>query len=506
MDLRVNRNVFVTSAALILLFVLAGALFTGPMNTATETVQAFIVTNLGWVYTLSMAFFLGFVIWMVFSGYGEIRLGKPGESPKYSYLTWFSMLFSAGIGIGLLFFGVAEPLYHFANPRFAEAGTAAAARDAVSVTFFHWGLHGWALYVIVGMSLGYYSYRHDLPLTFRSTLYPLLGDDIDGVIGDLVEVLAVWGTLFGVATSLGLGVLHVNAGLEKISWMPVVDPILLIAGITAAATISVVTGLDRGIRRLSEVNFGIGIILLLFVLVFGPTLFLIRAFVENLGHYLARLPNLTFVTGAFAENMEWQQNWTLFYWGWWIAWCPFVGMFIARISRGRTIREFIVGVMGVPCLFIFLWMGIFGNLGIYLQMEGQAQLIPVLEQQDGFFQLFYLALEELPFAGFSIMLATVSGIIYFITSSDSASLIIDMLTSGGDPDPPTSQRIFWAVIEGTVAATLLYTGGKDALQALRAASLTAALPFCFVLLVICYGLLTALRRERRGDAIAPPDR
>ncbi len=499
--MKIDTNVFVTSATVILLFVGFGA-FYEPTWGAMEAVQTGIVTYFGWFYTLVMAGLLGFVLWLLVSDYGDITLGPDDGEPKYPYASWFSMLFSAGIGIGLLFFGVAEPLDHYQNPpdgaSYSVPGeTVEAARQAVALTFFHWGLHGWALYVVVGLSLAFFGHRRGLPLTFRSTLYPILGDDIHGPIGDVMEILAVFGTLFGVATSLGLGVLHVNAGLDHIGWLQqsTSNQLLLIGGITLAATISVVSGLDRGIRRLSELNFALGIGLLAFVFLAGPTLFLIRALIESFGYYTQHLVSLTFTTGAFAEDMAWQKTWTLFYWGWWIAWCPFVGMFIAQISRGRTIREFILGVLFVPSLFIFLWMGIFGNTGIYFQHFGDATLL-----EHPFFVVFYETLGQLPWTTATTTIATISGVIYFVTSSDSASLIIDLLTSKAAADPPVWQRVFWAVTEGAVAGTLLYVGGKEALQALRAASLTAALPFSVALLAISYCLVVGLRREKREES------
>lgn len=493
---RVNKNVFFTSAFLITFFVFMGAVYTEATYAWTTGLQDFIVTNLGWSYTLLIAFLIGFVAWLPFSRYAHVTLGKDGEEAKYPYPSWFAMLFSAGIGIALLYFGVAEPLEYYANPPTGEAGTPEAARRAVSLTYFHWGLHGWAIYATVGLSLAYFGYRHDLPLTFRSTLYPILGEDIHGPIGDAVEVLAVIGTMFGVAPSLGLGVMHVNAGLHHIGWVSEVSTywqLMLIGGITLAATISVVSGLDKGIRRLSEINFGLGLVLLAFVFVTGPTVFLVRAMIEDVGFYFQNIVQRTFITGAFAETMEWQKSWTLFYWGWWISWSPFVGMFIARISRGRTIREFVAGVILVPTAFIFLWMGIFGNTGIYLQRE-----MGVALSDAELFHRFYITLEHLPLTVLSTAVATASGMIYFVTSSDSASLVIDILTSGGDTDPPVSQRVFWATLEGCVAGVLLYAGGKEALKALQAATLSAGLPFAVVIVAICYSLVKGLR-EAEGE-------
>jgi len=511
----INRTVFFVSAGAILSFVLVGVVL--PPDTAaelTEVTQRFIASRLGWFYSLCMTFFVGFVAWLLLSRYGDIRLGKPGETPDYPYLSWFSMLFSAGIGIGLLFFGVAEPLYHFMSPPPAagyEPETIRAAHEAVAITFFHWGLNGWALYVIVGLSLAYFGYRRDLPLTFRSTLYPMLGDRIYGPIGDLIEVVAVFGTMFGVATSLGLGVMHVNTGLEMFGWVEsnATNQVVLIGLITFGATVSVVSGLDRGIRRLSEVNFGLGIVLLSVIFVLGPGLFLLRAYVQDLGFYLQNMPEMTLRTGAYAEtaeglraNVDWQKDWTVFYWGWWIAWCPFVGMFIARISRGRTIREFVIGVLGVPVLFITFWMSTFGNTAIYMEKYDAGIAKGVSLGEAPFFERFYVLLESLPMSTVTMAIATVSGVIYFVTSSDSASLVIDILTSDNDPNPPVWQRVFWAITEGAVAAVLVASGGEEArksLQALQTGSIAAAIPFSVVAVCICYCIVVALRREAAGE-------
>jgi choline/glycine/proline betaine transport protein len=501
--MKVNKYVFWPSAILITLLVAAGAIFTDVSAEWIGSLQNFIVSRMGWFYSLVISFFLGFVIWLLFSDYGDIVLGEPDEEPEYPFLSWFAMLFSAGIGIGLFFFGVAEPMLHFIAPREANPETVAAAKEALTLTYFHWGLHGWALYVVVGLGLAFFSYRHDLPLTFRSTLYPLIGERIYGRIGDLTEVLAVFATMFGVATSLGLGVMHVNAGLHYLGWIEIslTNQIILIAVITLAATVSVVSGLDRGIRRLSEINFGLGVILLVFVLVAGPTLFLVESFVESLGHYGSNLLELSFRTDAYQPDSDWQKNWTLFYWGWWIAWSPFVGMFIARISRGRTVRQFVVGVLFGPCLFIFVWMTIFGNSALSIELFGAGGMVEAVQKNE--FVAFYVLLDRLPWSTVTIFVATLSGAIYFVTSSDSASLIIDILTSS-DINPPVGQRIFWALIEGAVAGVLLMAGGKQALQALQAASLIAALPFALVLLCIAYSLVVGLRAAKNGEPLDPP--
>ena len=500
LGLTVNGPVFLTSAVLILAFVVFGAVFTDTARSVFSSVQSGITTYGGWFYTLSVAVFLAFVLGLLVSPYGRVKLGPDDSEPDYSYTAWFAMLFSAGMGIGLLFYSVAEPLLHFTSPPTGEGGTAEAARRAMQITFFHWGVHAWAIYIVVGLSLAYFAYRHDLPLTLRSALYPIVGDRIYGPIGHTVDTVAVLGTMFGVATSLGLGVMQVNAGLSYLLGIPSATwvQLLLIGSITAMATISVVLGLDAGIRRLSELNLGLGLLLVLFLFAAGPTVFLMDAFVQNLGGYLQNIVSMTFRTYAF-EGGDWQSSWTLFYWAWWIAWSPFVGMFIARISRGRTIREFILGVLLVPTMVTFLWLTIFGDTAIQMVLNGGGEAV-VEATNDSIPTALFALLGEFPLAGLSSAIATFVVVTFFVTSSDSGSLVIDIITSGGEHDPPVAQRIFWAVTEGSVAAVLLVAGGLNALQT---AAITTALPFTAVLLVICYGLAKGLRRERIPDATAP---
>jgi choline/glycine/proline betaine transport protein len=497
--MRIHRTVFPVSALLILAFVVYGALYSEAAWQSAQLLQGFITGQLGWIYTVSMTVILGMAVFLIFSEYGDLRLGKPGEEPKYAYFTWFAMVFSAGIDIGLYYFGVAEPLLHYMSPPRASPETVEAARQSLALTIFHWGLNGWALYAIVGVSLAFFGYRKGLPLTFRSTLYPILGDRIDGPIGDTVEILAVFATMFGVATGLGLGVLHVNAGLVYLGWLPEVSlsaQLVIIALITVVATISVVTGLDRGIRRLSELNFGLGIVMLVFLFIAGPTTFLIEGYLDSMGYYLQNIVSMTTATDAYDLDSTWYEDWTLFYWGWWMIWSPFVGVFLAQISRGRTIREFVIGVLLVPTFFISIWMGIFGNNALYIE-RGQGGLSQALDQEHGMFMAFYEMLGQLPMADLTISLAMISGGIYFVTSSDSASLIIDILTSEDDVDPPVGQRIFWAVLEGAVAATLLIAGGRNALKALQYAAVAVGLPFAIVVLTIAFSLFKALRKEVR---------
>ena len=495
--------VSLVSGGLILMFVALAAIFTDTLAKDVQALQGFIVANFGWFYVLAVAGFLIFTLCLFVSRYGRIKLGKEDDEPEFSYATWFSMLFSAGMGIGLLFYGVAEPVLHFANPRIGEAGTAEAAREAMNVAFLHWGLHAWGIYIVVGLALAYFAYRHDLPLTIRSTLYPLLGDRIHGWPGHLVDIFAIFGTLFGVATSLGLGVMQINAGLNYLGLLEVgtANQIILIAVITAIATASAVSGVGRGIRRLSELNLLAGLVLLLFVFLLGPSVFLLSTLVESVGRYIWTLPYTSFRTLPYA-GLEWQASWTMFYWGWWISWAPFVGMFIARVSRGRTIREFVGGVLFAPVLLTFIWFIVFGETAIHMELFGPGGMAAAVAESVP--TALFVMLDKLPLATITSAIATLIVVTFFVTSADSGALVINIIASGGDPDPPILSRIFWASLTGVVGAVLLLVGGLNALQT---AALTTALPFSIVMCVMCVSLLSGLRAERldiRSRRMAAP--
>ena len=491
--IKVNPPVFIGAGGLCLLFVLYAVLLPKTAEAQFTAIQTWVANSAGWFYVLAVALFLIFVVVLALSDYGRIKLGPDHSEPDYSYLSWFAMLFSAGMGIGLMFFGVAEPIMHTMTPPVGDAATVAAAREAMRITFFHWGVHAWAIYAVVALSLAYFAFRHKLPLTIRSAFYPLIGERIYGPIGHAVDIFAVLGTLFGVATSLGFGVMQVNAGLNYLFDLPVGTgiQIILIGVITLFATISVVLGLDGGIRRISELNLLLAVALLLFVLIAGPTVYLLQTYVQNVGYYLSNLVESTFMLYAY-EPTGWIGGWTLFYWGWWIAWSPFVGMFIARVSRGRTIREFVIGVLMVPVGFTFLWMTFFGNTALHMMLEqGLMQLAEAVavDTSVALFQFF----EYLPFTTLASLVATVLVVTFFVTSSDSGSLVVDMLTSGGtNENTPVWQRIFWSVTEGVIAAALLLAGG---LAALQTATIASALPFTIIMLLMCWGMLRALRLE-----------
>ena len=491
--LDVNKNVFFTSAIFILLITLLGSIAPDAMNSFFKGIQTWLIAKTSWVYILAVGIILFFSLYLMMSRLGDIKLGPDHDEPEYKNLSWFAMLFSAGMGIGLLFFGTAEPLMHFASPPLGDGLTIESAKEAMKITFFHWGLHAWAVYAVLAVTLAYFCYRKNLPLLPRSAFYPFLGDKIHGRFGDLIDTFAVIGTMFGVATSLGFGVLQVNAGLNYLFDLPqsTTVQVVLIGIITAFATISVVLGLDGGIKKLSNINVALAAVLMMAVLLLGSTVDLLQAYVQNTGSYLSDLMYKTFNLYTYEKKEAWIGGWTLLYWGWWISWSPFVGMFIARISKGRTIREFMVGVLFVPAGFTFLWMTIFGNSAINLVLSGKAEELAELVNSNVPVVLFKF-LEYFPFSSALSLLAVALVVTFFVSSSDSGSLVIDTLTSGGKKEPPVWQRIFWAVTEGVVAAVLLLAGGLEALQTMTIAS---AFPMIFMILIGCFGLFKSLRSD-----------
>ncbi|HCL54963.1 MAG TPA: choline transporter, partial [Pseudomonas sp.] len=410
----INPPVFFTSAVLILLLVLYATLFQEHAQGVFEAVQQWIITNASWFYILSVALILICVVFLAISRYGDIKLGPDHSEPDYRNKSWFAMLFSAGMGIGLMFFGVAEPVMHFINPPVGDPNTVAAAREAMNITFFHWGLHAWAIYAMVALILAYFSFRNGLPLTLRSALYPLIGERIYGPIGHAVDIFAILGTVFGVATSLGYGVLQINSGLNQLFDLPIntTVQVILIAVTCTLATLSVASGLDKGVRILPEVNLGLAAILMLFVLTVGPTVFLLQAYVQNTGAYLSDIVSKTFNLFAY-EPTDWIGGWTLLYWGWWLSWSPFVGLFIARISRGRTIREFVCGVLFVPAGFTLLWMTVFGDSAIHMILHGGVKELAAVVDKDSSLALFAF-LEQFPWSTAISMVAVLMVVVFFV--------------------------------------------------------------------------------------------
>ena len=487
----IHPQVFFPAAGVVVALLAAGVIATEAFADAVQAAQTLIVEQLGWIYTGVVTFLLGFILVVLLRPeFRNIRIGPPDSRPEYTFLSWFAMLFSAGMGIGLLFYSVAEPVLHYLDPPRSDPRSVDAMTEALRVTYFHWGLHPWAIYIMVSLSLAFFAYRHGLPLSLRSAFYPLIGQRIQGAAGDVVDVLAVVGTLFGVATSLGLGVMQVNAGLAHLGVLEesTVNQMLLIAGVMALATISLLLGLNSGIRVLSRLNLFVGAALLVFVLVAGPTRLIFASFLQTTGDYLANLVEMSLRTDAF-RGPEWQAQWTMFYWGWWISWCPFVGMFIARVSWGRTVGEFILGVLLVPTLLTFFWMATFGAGALHLEAAG-AGLAEVIH--DNVPVALYAMLDTLPLAAITVPLATAVVVGYFVTSADSGALVMNILASGGRPNPPLFQKLFWSLLTALAAAILLLAGGLDALQT---ATLLTALPLAVVLVLMAWGLWVALRAD-----------
>ena len=487
-----HPHVFGFSAGLIILFVIVTLLNLDVAEAGFDAARDWITRRFGWFLIFCVQAFLLFCIYLAASRFGHIRLGGPGARPEFTKASWFAMLFAAGMGIGLMFWSVAEPTLHLQNPPGAAGMTPEGAQRALDLTLLHWGFHVWGIYALVGLSLAYFTFNRGLPLTIRSAFQPLIGDRIYGPIGSFIDVLAVVATMFGIATSLGLGVAQINAGLAYVFGLEFSHSaqMLLIAFITAVATASVASGVDKGIKRLSQLNMLAALLLLLFVLFLGPTLFLLKNLVQSSGHYLQNLLTLGSWTETYARESTWQGSWTIFYWAWWIAWSPFVGMFIARISKGRTVREFIAGVLLMPSLLTFIWITTFGGSAIYETLFVDRGILDAANENVA--TALFEMLTRYPLADVTALLAVFLVFIFFVTSCDSSSLVIDIITAGGRLDAPVRQRVFWAVMSGVVAAVLTAGGG---LVALQTASITTGLPFAVVLALMAWGLLKAFREE-----------
>lgn len=487
--------VFYPAAIVAIIFIALTLIIGAPMEQIFEDLSNGMTSNAAWFFVLAVNVFLAFCIYLIFSPYGAIRLGGKDASPDFSLFAWFAMLFSAGMGIGLLFFSVAEPIIHFSNPPTPVSSQAKAAEQAMELTFLHYGLHAWAIYAVVGLSLAFFTFNRKLPLTIRSIFHPIFGAKIHGPVGNIIDIIAVVATLFGLATSLGFGVQQISAGLHHVfgtpetTWMEVG----LIIAITLMATTSVVLGLDKGVRVLSEFNMRLAFIFLLFMIIVGPTIFLLDSFIQNTGGYLSHLIELSTWTETYTGGI-WQNDWTVFYWAWWISWSPFVGMFIARVSKGRTIRQFLLGVLLVPSLLTFLWMSVFGGSALHLELGGISTVSEAVNENISI--ALFVMLEQYPLSFITSLVGILLVTVFFVTSSDSGSLVVDSITAGGKLDAPVGQRIFWALAEGAVAATLMLGGG---LVAMRTAAVSAGLPFTVVVLVMCYSLWKGLRQEKQEE-------
>jgi len=487
-----DPTVFFGSALVIVAFVIAGSGFTAATSDFFQALQENITRFFGWYYVLVVTALLLLAFAILVSPARHIRLGGQDAKPEFPLFGWLGMLFAAGAGSGLVYFGVAEPLTHYSSPLRSDPETMPAVFEALRISYFHWGLHAWGIYVVLALSVSYAHFNRGLRLAPRSVLEPLIGERTEGPIGDITDIVCTVGTLLGVATSLGLGAMQINASLAGFFGWPEATSVqvALIAGITLVATISVVSGVKRGVQTLSRANMIVAIVLMAFVLISGPTLYIIELFISALGRYIQALPQMSLYVNPGPES-QWQNTWTLFYWGWWISWSPFVAIFIARISYGRTVKEFILGVLLIPSFFTFLWFAIFGGTAICEQrsQDGANLLATVKENEAASLQAL---LDTLPMAQISTILATLVVLLFFVTSSDSGSLVDDMVTSGGDPDPPKAQRAFWAVSEGAVAITLLLLGG---LAAIRNAAISFGLPMSFLLVAAGVALWRTLRAD-----------
>ena len=501
-EFSIDPAVFYPALVLLAIGVVAVVTMPGDGAAVFADLQAAIVKAASWFYVLVIALMAVMVLVLSVSRYGDIKLGPDHAEPDYGFLSWFSMLFAAGVGVGLLFYGVAEPVLHFLSPPVGEGGTEAAAAGGMQLTYLHWGFNAWATYAAVAMVLAYFSYRHNLPLTLRSAFYPLIGDRIYGPIGASVDVFAVICTTCGISVSLGLGVLQINTGLNYLfgvaidAWIQV----LLIFATMAVATVSVIMGLDSGIKRLSEINTVLAVSLLLLILFAGPTALLLSGTLQNFGGYIASVVPRTFDLYVYAPT-SWLGDWTIFYWGWWISWTPFVGIFVARISRGRTIREFLIGVTVVPTLFVCLWLGVLGGSGIELILnQGVTELGDAIIDNPavGLFRF----LEFLPATELLSMICLGMIVIFFVTSADSGAMVLNMLSAHGRDDTPALQRSIWTLVIAITASVLLLGGG---LQALQAATIASALPFAVAMLGAFWGFAKSIRVDgAKRQAVSTP--
>lgn len=505
----VNPYSSMISAGIILLFVSLVLAFPTSSSEWIDSARTFVTFFFSWWYVLLSGTFLVFLIAIGASKYGSLRLGDADERPKYSYFTWFAMLYAAGQGIGIIFWSIAEPMFHYAGgtPFGSEKGTEAAADMALQVTFFHWGLNAWAIYCVVALALCLVSYRLKKPLGIRYTLYALLGDRVEGPLGVLIDVIAVFATIFGIATSLGLGVTQINAGLNHIWDVPISEGVqlVLIVAITGVALCSVLSGLDRGIKWLSQVNMWLTIVLLIFFFAWGPTRYLLLGLGDATLAYVTQLFTFnTYIETVPAESTRWsdmwQGWWTTFYWGWWMSWAPFVGVFVARVSRGRTVREFIFGVVGVSSLVSFVWIVAYGGTALWAELFGPGGVSDAVSANVS--MALFATFEAMDVGAIGIVagvLGTILVTTYFVTSSDSGTLVVATILSEGNEHPMYRHRMIWGTFEGVVAAVLLVVGGSAALSTLQTAAIIAALPFSVIMVFMCVAIVRCLSLEHSEE-------
>ena len=491
----VDKGVFGISVGIAALFVLWGVFFAENLATVAGAVLGFLMNSFGWVFILSTFGFLMFAVYLAFSRYGKIKLGADGDEPEFRTVSWVAMMFSVGMGIGLMFFGVAEPISHYGAPPhgLAKPETEAAASLAMEYSYFHWAFHPWAIYAIVGLALAYFTFRKGRKNLISSAFYPILGDKVDGPIGKSIDILAIFATLFGTATSLGLGALQITGGLNFLNDAVPADSrwwaIGIIAVMTLAFILSAISGIHRGIQWLSNTNMVLAVVLVLFLFVVGPTVFILNTFTESVGGYFANLVPMSFRTAAFGDA-AWLSAWTVFYWAWWISWTPFVGTFIARISRGRTIREFVLGVIVVPSLVTFVWFGVLGGSALNLELTGNPGIVEAVSESSTV--ALFATLGEFPLAGLMSVIAIVLVALFFVSGADAGAVVRGMLSSRGALEPNRAVVAIWGTLAGATAAICLLANGLEGLQ--QAAIISAA-PFVLVMIGLCYSLMKELRKE-----------
>ncbi|MDP5199107.1 BCCT family transporter [Flavobacterium sp. DG2-3] len=486
-----SKGVTIPSLLFIIGVCVVAALFPSLTEDLLDTVKNSIFVNLNWVYVWVVTLVVIFLLCLMFSRYGNIRLGRNDSRPEYSFFSWVSMLFAAGMGIGLMYFSVAEPIQHYSNEVFQGAGEISRAKNAQLYTFFHWGIHAWAIYGIVGLSLAYFSYRYRLPLSLRSCLYPLLKEKINGRWGNVIDVFALCSTFFGITTTLGFGVVQINSGLSILHIVPgnsFVYQIIIVAVLVSISIFSAVSGVDKGVRILSNINIIAALVLLFFILFAGPTVFIIGSFTEGIGNYFSNFFNLTFSTHVYEEKtLPWFYNWTILYWAWWISWSPYVGLFIAKISRGRTIREFIAAVLVLPTVFNFIWMSVFGNSAIWMDKNRAGGALSALSSDPDV--LMFRFLDYFPFSGFASVLVILIIIIFFVTSADSGIFVMNGIATRNAKVSPKWQSVGWGILLAVLALMVLNAGGLGALQSM---TLITALPFSIIMLFFMVSLVKAL--------------
>lgn len=485
-------NVFWISVAIVLAAVVFGVTAPDSFEEAAGNLQAFLTTAFGWYYLILVTVIVLFCVFLIFSPVGIIKLGKPDEKPEFSTATWFAMLFSAGMGIGLVFWGAAEPISHFMSPPLAEGGTAAAQKEAMRYTFFHWGIHAWGIYAIVALALAYFQFRKDEPGLISATLKPVLGKSMEGPWGTVVDVFAVFATVIGVATTLGFGAAQINGGLAYLLGIPKSFTVqfIIIAIVTVLFMISAWSGLGKGIKYLSNTNMFLAVALLLLMFITGPTILILNIFTDSIGGYIQNIIQMSFrIAPLNEEHRSWINSWTIFYWAWWISWSPFVGIFIARVSRGRTIREFLIGVLLLPSLVSFFWFAVFGTSAIEVQSLGNLDLTQFATEE-----VLFAVFNEFPWSVVLSIVAIILVSTFFITSADSATFVLGMQTTYGSLTPPNTVKLTWGVAQSSVALILLYSGG---LQALQNALIAAAFPFSFIMILMMMSLYRSLTKEKK---------